>query len=268
MKVKAQRLQQVGVGIMSPGPKGSASKHRPGSVFDVINRSHLFNDADKAFLEYKMEALNKKHKARFTYFISGVDSMFLMCNSPEELNDRVLGIVNVINLMSGLILSAMAGVALEPYAVEELPPNMQILGDVYNVIGGFSVTLQFCMCMYSSFMLMFMYSTPNKIELTYFFVLRGGMLFGIWATCLFLPNIGVFVMISIAMIINSSTIGGFVASGVVWATFLGVHMIMVYFYSRMFPAHVWAYAPMATGGALFLSGRLRDESKKVKLSVC
>ena len=182
--------------------------------------------------------------------MKGVDTNSLLCNSPEEVEAKVLSCLNTINVMAGLTLGAIAGVALDQIDVHSLPDDeyildmidVRIVATLYNNLGVLAVICQFCVCMYSTFLLIFVNSTPNMPELVYFYVYRGGRLFTLYTVSLFFPNLCVILMIVLASWIYQTTAGAALATVVALILLGSFHFMSMYYYARMFPTNFWYWA--------------------------
>jgi hypothetical protein len=152
---------------------------------------------------------------------------------------------------------------MNPYNVPSLPAEQQWLGDAYNMIGVFSVILQFAVVVQSTFLLLMLNSQPSMPELVYYSALKGGPLLSLWACMLFVPNFALFLMIVIAAHLNSGPSAAWISTGLVVAVFCTMHMLMLRYACGMFPVQMWAWAPVSSSGFLYCSRRLKADAMKV-----
>ncbi|KAH8091875.1 hypothetical protein JL720_5447 [Aureococcus anophagefferens] len=87
----------------------------------------------------------------------GSEARGLCCAPKSEVFDRLVAFVSTINVMSGLVLSAIASLATAPLVVEALPSNKRFLGSLFNVLAFVSVATQICVVMFSTYMLFLVY---------------------------------------------------------------------------------------------------------------
>ena len=77
----------------------------------------------------------------------------LLCMSPDEVYDRVSALLTNCAIVSGLILSAIAGSALEPLDASEYPEDRQLTVELFNVITPLTTMTQAAVTLYSTFCL-------------------------------------------------------------------------------------------------------------------
>ena len=65
--------------------------------------------------------------------------------------ERSVNLFTNLNLMAGLMLSALAEIALNPKDVPSLPAEHQTLGDAANIIAAFIVVVQTLITVYTTF---------------------------------------------------------------------------------------------------------------------
>ena len=102
----------------------------------------IFTGEDKDKLNRRLEALHKTLHVNWTWWADGIESTCMLANSPADIQEKVLGYLGAINIMSGLVLSSIAAVAFEQIVVEEIPDEMafgglaskQVLAVIYNVL--------------------------------------------------------------------------------------------------------------------------------------
>ena len=169
----ALRIQIPQVGAEASNPHGVG----PGA---------LFSEDEKAYYRKRVDQLHTDLRPRWLWWLCGVECTMMLTAPPHEVREHFISTLNGINIMSGLVLSAIMHLAINPIPLTTLPVETldlfglefqnykQRLAAVYNILGVVCVVMQYLLCMYSTFWLGFVNSTPSKPELDYFFVLRGG----------------------------------------------------------------------------------------------
>ena len=86
----------------------------------------------------------------------------MLCAPSNEVYDRLTSMLMNISVVSGLILSSIAGAALSPLDVNTFPSEKQKLAEMYNVAVAVAVLTQMCVVLYSTFTLFIVISAAHK----------------------------------------------------------------------------------------------------------
>ena len=193
MRARKTRSNAVGQ-MLGPQDSGDAESRKisPFVVPKEVSPTSLFTDREKEKVRKRFDSLYKDLKPRPSYWLGGIEHTTMLAASPEEIQEKMIGLYSGVNIMSGLILSALVGLALDPIEVNTLPQEdlnlfgleirnyKQWLACVYNIFGSVCVVIQVLICCYSTFILGFMHSTPNQPELVYHYVFRGAPLYSVF----------------------------------------------------------------------------------------
>lgn len=145
-----------------------------------------WSKSDKAHLQRAINPL--KNSFRFQPFgFLRAEATTMLCAPPSEIYDRLTSLLTNISVVSGLILSSIAGVALNPLDVNSIPSDKQILAEAYNVIGAVAVMTQFCCVLYSTFTLYIVISSAHNPTAIYRVVVHMSKWIGFLEFMTFIP---------------------------------------------------------------------------------
>ena len=114
-----------------------------------------WSDADNAALQKLLQPLRHDPPDIDPLGCFGSEARGLACAGRDMVYDRTMSFLSTLNVMSGLVLAAIAPLALYPLDTKTLPagPKRQ-MGDVFNVMAYAAVTTQICVVMFSTYCLL------------------------------------------------------------------------------------------------------------------
>ena len=117
--------------------------HRRKKVAPSGTYNDGWSEADNAELQKLIEPLKQDPPKIDPLGCFGSEARGLACASRDMVYDRTMSFLSTLNVMSGLVLAAIAPLALYPLDTATLPagPKRQ-MGDVFNVMAYAAVTTQ------------------------------------------------------------------------------------------------------------------------------
>lgn len=148
-------------------------KRRDGSneSVAVANPEALFDEDEVQILRKRLMELTSANGPPSTFFSPDVRAM--LCVDPEIVHDRATQLIAVSNLVAALILSGIAGQALAPIDVMELPEETRNVGSAVNILTAVLAAFSTCTTLFTAFLLSSLCSTSSSKEV-YRFVLNSG----------------------------------------------------------------------------------------------
>lgn len=104
-----------------------------------------WSDADKASLQRTIDPLKNCFRFQPFGFLKS-EATTMLCAPSSEVYDRLTLMLTNISVVSGLVLSSIAGVALSPLDVASFAGEKQVLAEAYNVMAALAVITQFMVC--------------------------------------------------------------------------------------------------------------------------
>ena len=212
---------------------------------------HAWQPNDKAALQRMIDPLhNAFRKLPFGFLRS--EATTLLCAPSSEVYDRLTSILTNVSIVSGLVLSAIAGAALSPFDPTAFPPEKRLTAEAYNVVAAVTVATQLCVVLYSTFTLYIVISSAHNPTAIYRALVHMAAWIGFFEFMTFLPAMGSFALIILAANLRCSALGGWIVLGVVCALIGMFQASFVYVMCHALPYNAWAWSSMASVGLTWL----------------
>ena len=113
-----------------------------------------WSSADRACLQRTLDPLHNKFRMQPLGFLRS-EASTMLCARPADVYERLTSMLSSASIVSGLVLSAMAGAALNPFDLREFDddPARRAAAEWFNGLAAFTVVTQLCVVLYSSFTL-------------------------------------------------------------------------------------------------------------------
>ena len=239
---------------------------RRGSVRPSADDSSagVWNRDDMHALQRSIDPLQRKLKLRPVMgWLRSPEISSMLCGPPDTIFQRLEGFLSVINIMSGLLLSAIGGSALNPIKVADLPEDVQPIGNVYNVMITFAVVVQACVACYSSYALMVLYGIGNRPELVYRYITHFHLHFSLCEFGTYLPGLTFIGIVPLQAFLNCTGIFRWVAQGVVVVAYLVYHVTFAENIGYASPSSLFGWIFIVAPYKLPFIGRLRADAKRI-----
>ena len=153
--------------------------HRSKKVAPSGTYNDGWSDADNAELQKLIEPLKQDPPKIAPLGCFGSEARGLACAPRDMVYDRTMSFLATLNVMAGLVLAAIAPLALYPLDTKTLPagPKRQ-MGDVFNVMAYAAVTTQICVVMFSTYCLLMVAAHAHTPAMLYRALPHSGFLFG------------------------------------------------------------------------------------------
>ena len=127
----------------------------------------LWSPRDKACLQRTIDPLHNGFGMQPLGFLKSEGSTML-CVPPAEVYERLTSMLSSASVVSGLVLSAMAGAALNPLDAADFPGGRRRRVELYNVLAAVTVVTQLCVVLYSTFTLYIVTANAHSPRATSF----------------------------------------------------------------------------------------------------
>lgn len=215
--------------------------------------SSQWSARDKECLQRTLDPLHNEFRKQPMGFLRSEGST-LLCTPPAEVYDRLTSMLSNISIVSGLVLSAIAGAALSPLDLDKFPTEKRLAAEIFNVVAALTIVVQACVVLYSTFTLYILISSAHSPTAVYRALTHMTRWIGIFEFMTFVPALGCFALIVIACHLHCSVIAArfvLIATGALVLSFqLGFnHMCQ-----SAFPYNAWAWTSVF-GGVYWLLPR-------------
>ena len=185
----------------------------------------------------------------------------MLCAPPSQVYDRLTSMLSSTSVVSGLVLSAMAGAALNPLDISAYDDALQSSAEAYNVIAALTVVTQLCVVLYSSFTLYIVTANAHDSTATYRSLVHMTRWIGFLEFFTFVPALSSFVLIVLATRLHCGTVSTWVVIGVTVTLVVVFQSAFCWMCIHAFPYNAWAWTMMATGGLGWLKKGFRAAAK-------
>lgn len=217
----------------------------------------VWGETDNRALQKLLDPLRSPPKIN-PFGVLGSEARGLICAPKHEVYDRTSNFLNTLNVMGGLVLGAIGGIAISPFKVADLPEEKQALGEIYNVLAYVCVTTQICVVMFSTYMLFLLYAHAHSPEVIYRFLAYGGPLIGACQLAVYMPLLCWLLTLVIAAHINFDVHLRWVCTAAVAAIYTVFHFMFAYCGVRAFPRGMWPWLGL-TAPWLWCSSRVKTD---------
>lgn len=210
-------------------------------------QSGVWSAGDRACLQHRLDALHRRFRKQPMGFLTSEGSA-LLCAPQNEIYDRFVSILSNISIVSGLVLSAIAGVALNPYQPEKFEAvGKQFTAELYNVVAAITVAGQLCTVLYSTFTLYIVTSTAHTPTAAYRSLAHSLRFLGFLEFMTFVPALGSFVLIMLACHLHCSPMAFYIVLGVVGFSVVSFQLAFNHTMMYAFPYNNWAWGSVFMG---------------------
>ena len=217
--------------------------------------------ADKEALQRSINRLRSAHSTMDPFGFLTSEGTQLLCTSPSEVYDRLTTFLSNISIVSGLTLSSIAGVALEPIDVDDVAGEKRWLADAFNVIAAVTVVIQLMVVLYSTYTLYIVSASVHTTTAAYRATLHMTRWLGFLQFCSYVPAMGVLILIVLAAQLRCDALPALVvlvATPVLWFGFTVCFDVMV---SYATPFSAWRWAGLGAFGVTWLSKRAHTDAR-------
>jgi hypothetical protein len=231
--------------VEGPGPEGAAAT--------------TWSERDKARLQKLIDPLhNGFRKQAFGCLTS--EGSTLLCTPPSEVYERLFSILSNISVVSGLVLSSLAGSALNPLDPKRFSTDKQNIAEAFNVVAAIAACIQLCVVLYSTFTLYILISAAHNSTAVYRALTHMTKWIGFIEFCTFVPALLFVCLIILATKLYCDAFATWIVLGVC----CGVVVVFQSFFCVMcmgaFPVNAWNWS-MVFGGVQWLSKNLQIDAK-------
>ena len=225
-----------------------------------LDSATTWSEADRSILQKTIDPLYDAWRKQPAGFLHS-EATTLLCTPREEVYDRLTSILSTCGIVSGLVLSAVAGVALNPLKAEDFADDKKTVVEIFNVVAALTVATQLCVVLYSTFTLYILISSAHNSAAVYRALMHMQSWIGFLEFSTFVPALGTFVLIVLAAHLHS----GRAASGVVLAAcctlVTGFQTAFCAMCFSAFPYNSWAWATVASAAVPWLSPRVERDAR-------
>lgn len=228
------------------------NRRKPRVEPEPTRRSGTWSDpSDRASLQRTLDELIRGFRKQPMGFLTSEGST-LLCAPPNEVYDRLVNFLSNVSIVSGLVLSAIAGAALNPYRPEDFVKEQKSsYAEAYNAVAAITVSIQLCVVLYSTFTLYILISTAHSPTATYRSLAHMTRFLGFCEFMTFVPAMGSFALIVLACHLHCSRVTTYIVLGVVSAGVLGFQLVFNHMCLYAFPYNSWCWSSVF-GGAYWL----------------
>ena len=216
--------------------------------------------ADRATLQKTIDPLHNTFRKQPAGFLHS-EATTLLCTPREEVYDRLNSFLSNCCMVSGLVLSAVAGAALNPLKADDFADDKKTVVEAFNVVASLTVATQFCVVLYSTFTLYILISSAHNPSSVYRALMHMQRWIGFLEFATFVPAMGTFALIAITAHLHC----GRTASGIVLvgccALVVGFQAAFCAMCNSAFPYNSWAWATVASAAYPWLSPRVEKDAR-------
>jgi hypothetical protein len=214
---------------------------------------------DKSTLQKRLDPLHNRFRKQPLGFLTSEGSS-LLCTPPDQIYDRLTSFLSNVSIVSGLVLSAIAGAALSPLDIDDFPAEKRGAAEAYNVVAALTVAIQLCVVLYSTFTLYILISASHNATAVYRSLTHMSKWLGFLEFATFIPALGSFGLIILAAHLRCGMTASYIVLGCCCALIVVFQAWFIVMCTHSFPYNAWAWSSVF-GGFLWLSGRLQAEAK-------
>jgi hypothetical protein len=227
-------------------------------------RVSAWSEYDKRCLQRAIDPLKTSFGVQLFGFLRA-DATTMLCAPSSEIYERLTSMLSNVCVVSGLVLSSIAGVALSPLAVDDFPTPKQALAEAYNVVAAVAVATQICVVLYSTFTLYLVISTAHNPTASYRALVHMSRWIGFFEFMTFIPAMLSIVLVCLAAHLYCRWAAcKWVVTGCCCALVVLFQGLFGYVCACAVPYNAWAWASLAGPHWLFFSrvrARLRASAK-------
>jgi hypothetical protein len=202
----------------------------------------MWSAKDNEALQKLLLPLNSPELRPEIQGVFGSEARGLISCPRSEVYDRATSFLATLNVTSALVLSCMAGLYTSPLDVDSLPQEKHGLGNLFNIIAYATVTIQVCIVMSSTYLLLFVAAHGHTSDIMYRALAHLGALFGSLQVGLYIPlMLWLILMVLSAHIHFSSSWVRWACTGVVISIYFVFHLLFTYSAARAFPRAMWGW---------------------------
>ena len=216
--------------------------------------------ADKATLQKTIDPLQNAFRKQPAGFLHS-EATTLLCAPREEVYDRLTSFLSTCCMVSGLVLSAVAGAALHPLKADDFADDKESVVEAFNVVASLTVATQFCVVLYSTFTLYILISSAHDPSMVYRALMHMQRWIGFLEFATFVPAMGTFGLIAIAAYLHCGRTAGGVVLAACCALAVGFQAAFVAMCNKAFPYNSWAWATVASAAYPWLSPRVEKDAR-------
>ena len=227
----------------------------------TLSKAPTLSAKDKEGLQRSINRLRNAHKTKDPIGFLTSEGTQLLAASPSEIYDRLVSFISNVALVAGLVLSATAGVALEPLDPEEFSDEKRMLAETYNVLAALTVVIQLMVVLFSTYTLYVITASVHSPTAAYRATLHMTRWIGFLEFGSYLPAMGTLGLIVLAAQLRSGEIASWVvliASISVWVVFQFSFDVMI---SHATPFSGWRWSFATALGIPWLSGRAQNDAR-------
>lgn len=223
--------------------------------------TQAWSASDKACLQRTIDPLHNAFRMRPLAFMKS-EGTALLCAPPSEVYERLMSFLSNVSVISGLVLSAIAGVALEPLDPDEYARDKRDAVEVFNVVAALTVVIQLCTCLFSTFTLYMLTSTSHNPQAVYRTTLHMTRWIGLLEFMTYVPALGTLALVVIAMYLRCGAFGFRVVIVGTCLCYVGMQIGFDFMCASAFPYNNWAWSIVSAFGIPFCSDFSRAAAKK------
>eukprot|EP00937_MAST-01D_sp_MAST-1D-sp2_P001812 g1812.t1 len=240
--------------------RSARSRREPTGATYAVGSS-IWSPKDKQALQAQLDPLQKDFRLRPGGWTRSPEVSSLICTQKRDVHERTLSCVTNLNIMSGLVLSATAQSALHPYDVRALDEKQQAYGIAFNSLAALTVTFNGLLVMYSTFYLIFLSASSSNAASIYRILAHSGRVMSILQFCSFMPTFGIFGMVIAAIHIHTPEPMCTVATCVITAVVVVLHVGVAGAFANAFPMSMWHWGALAAPWT-YLRGGFRADAQR------
>jgi hypothetical protein len=216
--------------------------------------------ADKAILQKTIDPLHNAFRKQPVGFLHS-ETTTLLCTPREEVYDRLTTFLSTCCMVSGLVLSAVAGIALNPLKADDFADDKKTVVEAFNVVAALTVATQLCVVLYSTFTLYILISSAHNPAAVYRALMHMQRWIGFLEFATFVPAIGTFALVAIAAHLHCGRVASGIVLAVCCALVVGFQAAFCAMCNSAFPYNAWAWATVASAAYPWLSSRVEKDAR-------
>ena len=224
-------------------------------------RKVTWSASDKACLQRMIDPMHVKFRKQPFGFLRSEASTMLCSSKPGEVYERFTSFLSNVSIVSGLVLSATAGAALNPLSPDDYVPAAKARVDTFNAVAAVTVAVQLCVVLYSTFTLYILTANAPSPSATYRHLMHMARWIGFLEFMTFVPALGSFVLIGLAASLRCGDNAIYVI-GVTVAFIVTFQSWFTYACFFAFPYNSWCWALPAGQGVPWVLPWLRDLAER------
>jgi hypothetical protein len=224
-------------------------------------RSKALSAQDKQCLQQSIDRLQNAHKVKNPVGFLTSEGTALLCASPNEIYDRLTAFLTNTGIVAGLVLSSIAGTALNPLNPDDFADEKRGLVEAFNVTAAVSVVTQLLVVLFATYTLYIITAAVHTQTAAYRAALHMTRWIGFLEFCSYIPALGTLGLIILAAQLRCDALAAWMVLGASIALLVCFQASFDLVATRAVPYAAWQWSLVASLGLPWLSGRVHADAK-------